>query len=206
MIFPHVRRKRFFGQFGFKMSQTELCALKQWSVWELTTTKWTIQLKFYVRYQVFHNFTTELDNWGPTYEGYPVAGITNSEVHIRRRTESLVVKSISKWYCLLKSNKNLLWEGLARPIARLILCGGCGGLCVGVCLSGLLACGPSQYLGVALNFVCSGALRKWFNFCFSRGFSSINKIFVLAGKLGAIILFLSCSPTRKTTLIYHFCN
>ena len=47
----------------------------------------------------------------------------------------------------------------------------------------------ARYLGLTLVFVLNSALQEKFNFCFSRVFASIDKIFSLAGKLGTRISF-----------------
>ena len=42
----------------------------------------------------------------------------------------------------------------------------------------------SQNMRLTLVFMWNRALREGFNFCFSRAFAWINKIFLLAGRLG----------------------
>ena len=46
-----------------------------------------------------------------------------------------------------------------------------------------------KYLKLTLVFMWDIALREIFDFCFSRAFASINKIFVLAGWLGTSLSF-----------------
>ena len=46
-----------------------------------------------------------------------------------------------------------------------------------------------KYLRLTLVSIWNSALRKKFNFCFSIVFASIDKIFILAGRLGTKLLF-----------------
>ena len=62
----------------------------------------------------------------------------------------------------------------------------------------------TKYLRLTLVFMRISVLRETFNFCFSSFFASINKIFILAGRLNAQFpKVLSCSATREATRIYH---
>ena len=47
----------------------------------------------------------------------------------------------------------------------------------------------TKYLRLTLVFLWNSALREKFNFCFSRVFASIDKISILAGRLGARLSF-----------------
>ena len=47
----------------------------------------------------------------------------------------------------------------------------------------------TKYVKLTLVFVSNKALREKFNFCFSRVFTSINKIFILAGRRGPRLSF-----------------
>ena len=49
------------------------------------------------------------------------------------------------------------------------------------------------YLGLILVFTRISALREGFDFGFTRAFASINKIFILAGRLGTRLLFYEVS-------------
>ena len=47
----------------------------------------------------------------------------------------------------------------------------------------------TKYLRLTLVFMRNSALREKVNFCFSRVFASVNKMFILAGRLGTTLLF-----------------
>ena len=76
----------------------------------------------------------------------------------------------------------------------------------------------TKYMRLNLVFMWNSALREKFDFLFSRVFGSINKTFILAGRLGTRLLFyeiwtlswyflislvLSCSTAREATRIYR---
>ena len=47
----------------------------------------------------------------------------------------------------------------------------------------------TKYFRLTLVFKCAIALREKFNFCFSKAFASIDKTFILAGKLNTRLSF-----------------